>query len=97
MAEVNKTAPAGAKENGAVQPALVVAERVANKKLAVAKMHKRNIPPRFKKGNVLDPHDPRFDIVGKENEIVAMKYRGHAPALISRSGRTPLGYFLDCY
>jgi hypothetical protein len=51
----------------------------------VGKMHERKIPPRFEK-SILDPHDPRFDIVSQENEIVTIKYGGHALALISGSG-----------
>jgi hypothetical protein len=96
VAEVDNAAPAGAKEDGGVQPALAVPERAPNEKLAVGKMHERKIPPRFEKRNILDPHDPRFDIVSQENEIVTIKYGGHALALISGSQQA-LRFFLDCY
>jgi hypothetical protein len=76
LAEVDNTAPAGAKEDGAVQPALAVPESAPNEKLAVGKMDARKIPARFEKINVLDSHDPTFDIVSQENEIVTMKYGG---------------------
>jgi len=87
LAEVDNTVPAGAKEDGAVQPALAVLEGAPNKKLAVRKMDERKIPVGFEKRNVLNPHDPIFDIVSQENEIVTMKYGGHALALISVSGQ----------
>jgi hypothetical protein len=76
LAEVDNTAPACAKEDGAVQPALAVPESAPNEKLAVGKMDARKIPARFEKINVLDSHDPTFDIVSQENEIVTMKYGG---------------------
>ena len=44
-------------------------------------MDERKIPARFEKRNVLDPHDPIFDIVSQENEIVTMKYGGLAFSL----------------
>jgi hypothetical protein len=50
-------------------------------------MDKRKILARFEKRNILDPKDPRSDIVSQENEIVTMKYGGHALALISGSGQ----------
>jgi len=55
LAEIDNTAPAGAKEDGAVQPALAVPERAPNEKFAVGKMDERKIPTRFENGNVLDP------------------------------------------
>jgi len=64
LTEVDNTPPAGAKEDGAVQPAFAVPERAPNEKLAVGEMDERKIPTRFKMGNVLDPHHPTFDIVG---------------------------------
>jgi hypothetical protein len=70
LAEVDNTVPAGAKEDGAVQPTLAVPERAPNEKLAVRKMDEGKIPVGFEKRNVLDPHDPRIDIVSQENEIV---------------------------
>jgi hypothetical protein len=58
-------------------------------------MDKRKIVARFEKRNILDPKDPKSDIVSQENEIVTMKYGGHALALISGSGHQrrhePLG------
>jgi hypothetical protein len=87
LAEVDNTVPAGAKEDGAVQPALAVLEGAPNEKLAVRKMDERKIPVGFEERNVLNPHDPIFDIVSQENEIVTRKYGGHALALISGSGQ----------
>jgi hypothetical protein len=87
LAEVDNTAPACAKEDGAVQPALAVRERAPDENLAVRKMDKRRILVRFEKRNILDPKDPRSDIVSQENEIVTMKYGGHALALIGGSGQ----------
>ena len=49
-------------------------------------MDERIITARFEKRNVLDPHDQTFDIVIRQNEIVAMKYGGLA--LHSGSRRT---------
>ena len=72
--------------DGVVQPALAVPERAPTEKLAVGKMHERKIPTRFKQRNVLDPHDPTFDIVSQEDEIVTIEYGGQALlALISGS------------
>ena len=85
MAKVDNAAPAGAKEDGAVQPALAVPERAPTEKIAVGKMHERKISTRFEKRNVLDPHDPTFDIVSQENEVAPMKYHGLA-FLALRSG-----------
>jgi hypothetical protein len=87
LAQVDNTVPPGANEDGAVQPALAVLEGAPNEKLAVRKMDERKIPVGFEKRNVLNPHDPRFDIVSQENEIVTIKYGGHALALISGSGQ----------
>jgi hypothetical protein len=86
VAEVDNTVPAGAKEDGAVEPALAVLEGAPNKKLAVRKMDERKIPVGFEKRNVLNPHDPIFGIVSQESEIVTIKYGGHTLALISGSG-----------
>jgi hypothetical protein len=87
VAEVDNTAPAGAKEDGAVQPTFAVRERAPNEKLAVGNMDERKTPARFEERDALNPHDPRFDIVSQENEIVTIKYGGHALALISGSGQ----------
>jgi hypothetical protein len=87
LAEVDNTASAGAKEGGVVQPALAVLEGAPTKKLAVRKMDERKTPVCFEKRNVLNSHDPIYDIVSQENEIVAMKYGGHALALISGNGQ----------
>ena len=53
-------------------------------------MDARKIPARFEKINVLDSHDPTFDIVSQENEIVTMKYGGLF--LLSQRGRRPLRF-----
>jgi hypothetical protein len=87
LAEVDNTVPPGAKEDGAVQPTFAVRERAPDEKLAVGKMDERKIPVGFEKRNVLNPHDPIFDIVIQENEIVTIKYGVHALALISGSGQ----------
>ena len=87
MAQVDNTVPAGAKEDGAVQPALAVRERAPDVNLAVRKMDERKIPVGFEKRNVLGSHHRTFHIVCQENEIVTMKYGGHALALISGSGQ----------
>jgi len=65
LAEVDNTVPAGSKEHGAVQPTFAVRERAPNEKLAIGEMDERRILPRFEKSNILDPHDPRFDIVSQ--------------------------------
>ena len=88
MAEVDNTVPASAKEHGAVQPTFAVREKAPDENLAVGKMGDRKIPVGFEKRNVLNPHDPIFDIVSQENEIVTMKYGGFAfPALCSARRR----------
>jgi hypothetical protein len=96
LAEVDNTPPAGAKEDGAVQPTLAVPERAPNEKLAVGEMHKRKIPTRFENGDILDPYYPTFDIVGQESKIVTIKCGTLALALISGSERLFRG-FLDCH
>jgi hypothetical protein len=88
LAEVDNTVPAGAKEHGAVQPALAVLEGAPNEKLAVRKMDERKIPVGFQKRNVLGSHHRTFHIVSQENEIVTTKYGGFAfPALRSATKR----------
>ena len=58
-------------------------------------MDERGIPERLENGNVLDPREPTFAIVGQENEIVTMKYVWLALlALRSWSGR-PLRLCLE--
>jgi hypothetical protein len=37
-------------------------------------MDERGIPERLENGNVLEPREPTFAIVGQENETVTMKY-----------------------
>ena len=91
MAEVDNAAPVGAKEDGVVQPALVVPERAAREKLGVLKMHERTIPPRFQKRDVLDPHDPSLGVVCQEGKVVPPK-SGRFP--ISEAGIGYLGFFL---
>mgnify|MGYP003694496147 CR=1 FL=1 len=73
MTEVYDATPAGAKEDGTVQPALAAPERDAEYEACCRKMDKRKIPARFEKSNVINPHNPTFDIVGQENEIIVMK------------------------
>jgi hypothetical protein len=85
VAEVDNTAPAGAKEDGTDQPARAVRERAPNENLAISEMDKRKILARFEKRNVFDPNDPMFDIVIQQNEIVTMKFCGLALALHSES------------
>jgi len=88
VAEVDNTASAGSKEGGTVQTALTVLEGAPHEKLAVGNMDERKTPARFEERNALNPHDPRFDIVSQENEIVTMKYGGFAfPALCSARRR----------
>jgi hypothetical protein len=58
-------------------------------------MDERTITARFEKRNVLDAHDPTFDIVIQQNEIVTMKY-GRFAFLSLHSGRQALRFFLDC-
>ncbi len=90
VAEVDYTVPAGAKEDGAIQPALAVSEGAPNEKSVIEEMDKRTITARFEERNVLDPHDPTFDIVIQQNKIVAMKHGGLAfLALHTRSRRPP--------
>jgi hypothetical protein len=50
-------------------------------------MDERGIPECLKNGNVIDPREPTFAMVSQENEIVRIKYGGHALALISGSGQ----------
>jgi hypothetical protein len=78
VAKVDNAAPAGAKEDGVVQPALAVVERAPTEKLAVGKMHERKIPTCFEKRNVLDPHDPTFEIVSQEHKMITIKYSGQS-------------------
>jgi hypothetical protein len=60
-------------------------------------MHDRKIPARFEKRNVPDPHDPMFDIVIQQNEIVTMKYGGLAFLALHSESRRSLPFFLDCH
>ena len=90
VAEVDYTTTAGAKEDGAVQPALAVFEGAPNEKLVIQEMDERIITARFEKRNVLDPHDQTFDIVIRQNEIVAMKYGGLA---LHSGSRRPFSLF----
>jgi hypothetical protein len=97
LAEVDNTVPAGAKEHGAVQPTFAVRERAPDENLAVGKMGDRKILVGFEKRNVLDPHDPMFDIVIQQNEIVTMKYGGLAFLALHSGSRRSLRFFLDCH
>jgi hypothetical protein len=60
-------------------------------------MDERIILARFEKRNVRDPHDPTFDIVSQENEIVTMKYGGLAFLALRSGSRRLLRLFLDCH
>ena len=85
VVEVDYTTTAGAKEGGVLQPALAVSEGAPNEKLVIEEMHERAIAARFEKRNVLDAHDPTFDIVIQQNEIVTVKY-GRLALLSLHSG-----------
>ena len=93
VAEVDYTTTAGAKEGGVLQPALAVSEGAPNEKPVIEEMDERTITARFEKRNVLDAHDPTFDIVIQQNEIVTMKYRRFA---LHSGSRQALRFFLDC-
>jgi hypothetical protein len=97
VAEVDDTVTRGAKEGGAVQPTFTVRKRAPDENLAVGKMGDRKILVGFEKRNVLDPHDPMFDFVIQENEIVTMKYGGLAFLALHSGSRRPLRFFLDCH
>jgi hypothetical protein len=99
VAKVDNAAPAGAKEDGVVQPALAVVERAPTEKLAVGKMHERKIPTCFEKRNVLDPHDPTFEIVSQEHKMITIKYSGNLSSLSSAGvsiGRSRIPMLFIC-
>ena len=97
VVEVDYTTTAGAKEGGVLQPALAVSEGAPNEKPVIEEMHERTIAARFEKRNVLDAHDPRFDIVIQQNEIVTMKYGRLAFLALHSGSRRALRFFLDCH
>jgi hypothetical protein len=97
VAEVDYTAPACAKEDGAVQPALAVSEGAPNEKPVIEEMDERTITARFEKRNVLDAYDPTFDLVIQQNEIVTMKYGGLAFLALHSGSRRLRRFFLDCH
>ena len=97
VAEVDYTTTAGAKEGGVVQPALAVSEGAPNEKPVIEEMDERTITARFEKRNVLDAHDPTFDIVIQQNEIVTMKCGGLAFLALHSGSRRSLRFFLDCH
>jgi hypothetical protein len=98
VTEVHDTTSAGPKEDGTVQPALAAPERASNKKLAAGKMYKRKIPARFEKSNVVNPHNPTLDIVGQENEIIAIKQISWLVSFTRRiESRQPVGFFPECH
>ena len=73
-------------------------ERASNKKLAAGKMDKRKIPARFEKSDVVNPHNPRLDIVGQENKIVAIKQISWLVSFTHRiERRQPLRFFPECH
>ena len=96
VAEVDYTTTAGAKEGGVLQPALAVSEGAPNEKLVIQEMDERTTTARFEKRNVLDAHDPTFDIVIQQNEIVTMKYGRLALLSLHSGSRQALRLFLDC-
>jgi hypothetical protein len=59
-------------------------------------MDERTITARFEKRNVLDAHDPTFDIVIQQNEIVTVKYGRLALLSLHNGSRQALRFFLDC-
>jgi hypothetical protein len=97
VAEVDYTTTAGAKEGGVLQPALAVSEGAPNEKPVIEEMDERTITACFEKRNVLDAHDPTFDIVIQQNEIVAMKCGGLAFLALHSGSRRPLRVFLACH
>jgi hypothetical protein len=97
VAEVDYTTPAGAEEDGTVQPTLAVSEGAPNEKPVIEEMDERIIQARFKKRNVLDPNDATFHTVSQQNEIVAMKYGGLAFLALHSGSRQALQFFLDCH
>ena len=61
-------------------------------------MDKRKIPARFEKSNVIDPHNPAFDIVSQENEIIAIKQISWLVSLTHGiESRQPLRFFPECH
>jgi len=96
VAEVDYTTTAGAEEGGVLQPALAVSESAPNEKPVIEEMHERTIAARFEKRNVLDAHDPTFDIVIQQNEIVTVKYGRLALLSLHSGSRQALRFFLDC-
>jgi hypothetical protein len=60
-------------------------------------MGDRKILVGFEKRNVLDPHDPMFDMVIQQNEIVTKKYVGLAFLALHSGSRRSLRFFLDCH
>ena len=97
VAEVDYTTTAGAKEGGVLQPALAVSESAPNEKPVIEEMHERTIAARFEKRNVLDAHDPTFDIVIQQNEIGTIKYGRFAFLSLHSGSRQALRFFLDCH
>jgi hypothetical protein len=60
-------------------------------------MDERKILARFEKRNILDPNDPKSDIVSQQNEIITTKY-GRLAYLALRNGRKRLlRFFLNCH
>jgi hypothetical protein len=74
LAEIDDTITAGAKEDWGIQSPLTFHEGSTNQEVLLGEMDERGIPERFENGNVLDPREPTFAIVGQENETVTMKY-----------------------
>lgn len=74
LRQIDDTITVRAKENCAVQPAFTFHEGATNQKLVLGAMHKSAIPERLENGNILNPRNPTFVVVGQENETVTMKH-----------------------
>ena len=93
VTEVDYTTAAGAKKSGILQPALAVSEGAPNEKPVIQEMNEGTIAPRFEKRNVLNAHDPTFDVVIQQNEIVTTEYRRLAFLSLTAGVGRPSGSF----
>ncbi|MFZ0712267.1 MAG: hypothetical protein WAM53_19660 [Terrimicrobiaceae bacterium] len=59
-------------------------------------MNERTIQLRFEKGNVAEPDEAAFDVVGDEDEIITMKCSGLAFLALHGRWSRLLPLFLDC-
>jgi hypothetical protein len=71
--------------------------RAETEKPVIQEMNEGTIAPRFEKRNVLNAHDPTFDGVIQQNEIVTMEYRRLAFLSLHSRSRQALRFFLDCH